>query len=87
MTTVYLGTRCTVMLNSYDTIKEAFVRYGDVFAGRPQDLFFFRELLKGKGDFVKVVLETDPLRVTLMPCLLQPAILTKPKLQFGAGAH
>ena len=49
--TVYLGSRCTVMLNSYDAIKEAFVKYGHVFSGRPQDLFFITDISEGLGNY------------------------------------
>ena len=48
--TVYLGSRCTVMLNSYDIIKEAFVKLGHAFSGRPQDLFFITEITQGLGN-------------------------------------
>ena len=47
--TVYLGSRCTIMLNSYDVIKEAFVKHGNVLSGRPQDLFFIQEITEGFG--------------------------------------
>ena len=47
--TVYLGSRCTIMLNSYDVIKEAFVKHGHVFSGRPQDLLFIKEITEGYG--------------------------------------
>ena len=33
--TVYLGVRQTVYLNTYDVIKEAFVKQGHSFSGRP----------------------------------------------------
>ena len=45
--TVYLGSRCTIMLNSYDVIKEAFVKHGNVLSGRPQDLFFIEQITEG----------------------------------------
>ena len=58
--TVYLGSRCTVMLNSYDAIKEAFLKQGHVFAGRPQDLFFVSEITEGLGiDFMLFDLSCD----------------------------
>ena len=47
--TVYLGSRCTIMLNSYDAIKEAFAKNAHVFSGRPQDLFFIKEITEGYG--------------------------------------
>ncbi len=47
--TVYLGTRRTVMLNSYDAVREAFGKMSHVFSGRPQDLFYITELTKGLG--------------------------------------
>ena len=48
--TVYLGSRRTIMLNSYDVIKEAFVKYGHEFSGRPQDLFL--ETTEGLGRYL-----------------------------------
>ncbi len=50
--TVYLGSRRVIMLCSYDTIKEAFVKYGNIFIGRPQDLFFIKELTYGLGVYL-----------------------------------
>ena len=47
--TVYLGVRQTIYLNTYDVIKEAFVKQGHSFSGRPQDLFHMRELCKNIG--------------------------------------
>ena len=47
--TVFFGSRCTIMLNSYDVIKEAFVKHGNVLSGRPQDLFFIQEITEGLG--------------------------------------
>ena len=38
------------MLNSYDAIKEAFVKHGHVFSGRPQDLFFITDITEGLGN-------------------------------------
>ncbi len=48
--TVYLGSRCTVFLNTYEVVKQAFVKKGDAFSGRPQDLYFMKEFAKGKGN-------------------------------------
>ena len=47
--TVYLGSRCTIMLNSYDIINDAFVKCGHAFSGRPQDLWFIKEITEGLG--------------------------------------
>ena len=49
MMTVYLGTRETVYLNTEEVIREAFVKHGDSFAGRPQDIFWMKELCDGIG--------------------------------------
>ena len=48
--TVYLGSRATIYLNSYDVIKEAFVKNGISFAGRPNDYFYMTELGQSRGD-------------------------------------
>ena len=53
--TVYLGSRCTIMLNSYDVIKEAFAKYGHAFSGRPQDLIFIKEIVQGLGKAIFVM--------------------------------
>ena len=55
--TVYLGSRCTVMLNSYDVIKEAFVKNAHVFSGRPQDILFIKEITEGYGKILFLFLE------------------------------
>ena len=47
--TIYLGARRTIMLCSHEVIKEAFVKFSNVFTGRPQDLFFVEEIMKGRG--------------------------------------
>ncbi len=47
--TVHLGARETVYLNNYDVIKEAFVKNGHLFSGRPQDLFYMKELCNCSG--------------------------------------
>ena len=49
MMTVYLGARQTVYLNTYDVIKEAFVKKGNLFSGRPQDVFWVTELCDSIG--------------------------------------
>ena len=49
MTTVYLGSRQIIFLNTLDVIREAFSKNGDIFSGRPQDLFFFKEIMHNKG--------------------------------------
>jgi len=46
--TIYLGSRRVVVLNGYDVIKEAFLKNGHVFSGRP-DIFFISGLTKGYG--------------------------------------
>ena len=53
--TVYFGSKCTIMLNSYDIIKEAFIKHGHVLSGRPQDLFFIQEITEGLGRHSKEV--------------------------------
>ena len=47
--TVYLGSKPAVVLNSYDAIKEAFVKNAHAFSGRPQDMYIFKELMQGIG--------------------------------------
>ena len=51
MMTVYLGSRETVYLNTEEIIREAFVKHGLSFAGRPQDIFWMKELCDGIGDY------------------------------------
>ncbi len=48
--TVYLGTRRVIMLNTLDVIREAFIKRGAEFSGRPQDLFWIQKLTMGKGN-------------------------------------
>ena len=50
MTTVYIGSRQTIFLNTYDVIKDAFVKHGNLFSGRPQDLFYLKELCDNIGE-------------------------------------
>ena len=50
MMTVYLGSRQIIYLNTYDVIKEAFVKNGSSFLGRPQDLFWMKDLCGGIGN-------------------------------------
>ena len=47
--TLYLGNKRTVMLCSHDAIKEAFVKQSNQFVGRPQDMFFIKEITGGNG--------------------------------------
>ena len=47
--TVYFGARRVIILNSYEAIKEAFVKNGHVLAGRPQDILFVKDIQKGMG--------------------------------------
>ena len=45
----HLGPREIIYLNSYDVIREAFVKSGNSFSGRPQDWFWLAELCHGRG--------------------------------------
>ena len=47
--TVYFGSQKVIILNSYEAIKEAFVRKGNSFTGRPKDLFFMKDMQKCRG--------------------------------------
>ena len=47
--TMDMGTNRTVMLASYDAIKEALVKNAQALSGRPQDLFLIKEITQGKG--------------------------------------
>ena len=47
--TIYIGSKRTIVLNSYEATKEAFTKHGAVFSGRPQDLFFVENITKGLG--------------------------------------
>ncbi|XP_046568799.1 cytochrome P450 2H2-like [Haliotis rubra] len=46
--TLYLGNRLTIVLNGYDTVKEALVKNSDVFAVRPYAVVF-NDLFQNKG--------------------------------------
>ena len=45
---LYLGSERTVVLNSYEVIKDALVKQGNAFSGRPND-FISREFAKCQG--------------------------------------
>ena len=65
--TIYLGKHRTVMLNSYDAIKEAYVKYGNAYVGRPQEMFLIKYFSKGRGMYCRSsVLE---MYMKLLPCL------------------
>ena len=53
MMTVSLGSRQTVYLNTEEVIREAFVKHGHSFAGRPRDMFWMKELCDGIGNDTK----------------------------------
>ena len=46
--TIYMGMRRVVVLNGYEAIKEAFVRKGHAFSGRP-DVYFITGITEGYG--------------------------------------
>ena len=50
--TLYMGSRRVVFLNSYNAIKDAFVKNGQAFSGRPHDLIFFQQITDGKGMYL-----------------------------------
>ena len=60
--TVYLGSRQIIFLNTYDAIKEAYVKLGQSFTGRPQDLIWTKDICAGKGDFFSSDTETIPVQ-------------------------
>ena len=47
--TVYFGPRRVIILNSYDAIKEAFVKLSQGMSGRPQDFFWVEHITQGMG--------------------------------------
>ncbi len=47
--TIYLGARPVVVLNTKEAIREAFVRRGGEFLGKPQDLAVVKDVFQGKG--------------------------------------
>ncbi|OWF51176.1 cytochrome P450 2H2-like [Mizuhopecten yessoensis] len=48
LVTLHVGSFTMVVVNGYDTLRELFVKHGDVTSDRP-DLFVFREITKGEG--------------------------------------
>ena len=52
--TIQMGPRPTVVLASYEATKEAFVKQGGAFSGRPQDDFITKEIAQGKGTKYKI---------------------------------
>ena len=52
MMTVYLGSRQIIYLNKYDVVKEAFVKHGNSFTGRPQDLLWSKDICQCIGTFL-----------------------------------
>ena len=52
MMTVYLGSRQIIYLNKYDVVKEAFVKHGNSFTGRPQDLLWSKDICNCIGKFL-----------------------------------
>ena len=67
MTTIYIGSRQTVYLNTYDVIKEAFVENGNLFAGRPQDFFYLKELCGNIG-MRFILVKVNKQRVSTKKC-------------------
>jgi hypothetical protein len=47
------GSRVLVVVNGYDTLREIFIKHGDVVSGRP-DMFLTREIGKFKGKSLKI---------------------------------
>ena len=47
---ISIGPNRMVVLNSYDVIREALVNQSRVTAGRPMDLFLFKEFTNGLGN-------------------------------------
>ena len=47
--TVYFGSQRVIILNSYEAIKEAFVKKGNAFSGRPKDLFLMKDQEQVRG--------------------------------------
>ena len=47
--TMDMGMNRTVMLASYDAIKEALVKNAQALSGRPQDLLLMQEISQGQG--------------------------------------
>ena len=58
--TVHMGTRQTIYLNTCDVIKEAFVKKGNSFSGRPQDIFWISELCDSIGNCRRSFLYFSP---------------------------
>ena len=47
--TLYMGLRRVVVLSGYNAIKDAFVRHGHVFSGRPP-VYFITGITNGYGE-------------------------------------
>ena len=47
--TVHLGSTQVVFLNTYEMEKDAYVKHGHQFAGRPQEIFWISELVNNLG--------------------------------------
>ena len=47
--TFYMGQRRVIVLNGYEVIKDAFVKHGHVFSGRPS-IYFVSRITNGYGE-------------------------------------
>ena len=50
--TIYMGSDRNIVLASLDAIKEAFVGNANIFAARPQNTIFAKEVVQGGGMFL-----------------------------------
>ena len=52
---LHLGSHLLVVISSYQLLKEAFVKYGDVFSHRP-DMFVLERLVQKLGAFATLAI-------------------------------
>ena len=51
---LHLGQQVLIVISSYQLLKEAFVKHGDVFSHRP-DMYVFNHVSKNRGELAKMV--------------------------------
>ena len=49
LVTLHVGSFTIVLVSGYDTLRELFIKHGDVTSDRP-NVFYFRDITKGEGN-------------------------------------